>query len=160
MTEQSTTTLLIADASGDDLDAVMQVMRDAFDSAFGEGWTRAQCAGILPMSGVVMTLARQGDLPVGFTLARRVADEAELLLIAVAPDARGRGVASALMRRFIDDAAARGIHRLHLEVRDGNPAVALYSRHQFQIHGRRANYYRGRDGRLTDALTMGRTLDN
>jgi ribosomal-protein-alanine N-acetyltransferase len=160
MTEQTTSShLRLVTATGDDLDAVMTVMQSAFDPAFGEAWTRAQCAGILPMSGVVMTLASEGRRPVGFTLARSVADEAELLLIAVAPTARGKGVGSALMRHFIQANAKRGIHRLHLEVREGNPAVAVYARHGFRVHGRRSAYYKARDGQYIDALTMGRAID-
>ena len=41
-----------------DLDAVMTVMDDSFGTRFGEAWTRSQCAGILPMAGVSLTLAR------------------------------------------------------------------------------------------------------
>jgi ribosomal-protein-alanine N-acetyltransferase len=73
--------------SGDssDLDDVMSVMTDAFDPQFGEAWTRSQCAGILPMTGVSLTLARDADSghPLGFSLFRTVAGEAELLLLAV-----------------------------------------------------------------------------
>jgi [ribosomal protein S18]-alanine N-acetyltransferase len=151
--------LRLATAGGDDLDAVMGIMQQAFDPAFGEAWTRAQCAGILPMSGVAMTLARDSDHPVGFTLSRSVADEAELLLIAVLPTARGKGVASALLRHFILASADKGVHRLHLEVREDNPAVAVYARHSFRVHGRRAKYYKCIDGQYIDALTMGRTIE-
>lgn len=148
--------LTLAQAGGHDLDAVMTVMNAAFDSQFGEAWTRAQCAGILPMSGVRLTIARLGGEPVGFSLMRHVADEAELLLVAVIPSARGKGVGGALLQRFIDDARNAGSSRLHLEVRDGNSAVDLYRRYQFKVEGRRTKYYRGADGRLFDALTMAR----
>ena len=139
------------------LDAVMTVMTGAFDPRFGEAWTRSQCAGILPMHGVVLTLAEAAGDPLGFSLARTVAGESELLLLAVSPPARGRGIGAALVRRFIEDGRAAAAHRLHLEVRDGNPAVALYERCGFREAGRRRAYYRG-DGRETfDALTMART---
>ena len=150
--------LALSHASGDDLDAIMSIMNTAFDTQFGEAWTRAQCAGILPMSGVRLTLARLKGRPIGFSLMRHVADEAELLLIAVAPESRGSGVGSALLVRFVEDAAAAGASRLHLEVRDGNEAVNLYDRHCFKIEGRRSKYYRGQDGRQFDALTMVRLL--
>ena len=48
-----------------DLDAVMAVMEAAFGDRFGEAWTRSQCAGILPMAGVSLMLARlvpEGEL--------------------------------------------------------------------------------------------------
>jgi len=83
-----------------DLDDVMGIMTIAFDPEFGESWTRSQCAGILPMSGVALTLARAGTSaqPLGFSLLRTVADEAELLLIAVAPSFRGQGMRQVVAR--------------------------------------------------------------
>jgi ribosomal-protein-alanine N-acetyltransferase len=53
-------------------------------------------------------------------------------------------------------ATTRGADRLHLEVRDGNPAIKLYSRSGFSEVGRRKNYYTGRDGQIYDALTLTR----
>ena len=41
-----------------DLDDVMTVMDAAFGNRFGEAWTRSQCAGILPMGGVCLIVAR------------------------------------------------------------------------------------------------------
>ena len=70
-----------------DLEEVMEVMDAAFGSRFGEAWTRSQCAGILPMAGVCLVIARDpanGHI-IGFSLMRTVADESELLLLAVLP---------------------------------------------------------------------------
>lgn len=145
-------------ASWQELDLVMQVMEAAFDPRFGEAWTRTQCAGLLPMSGVTMTLAGDGGSPLGFSLARQVADESELLLLAVAPAARRRGIGAQLVENFIDQGSRSGIRKLHLEVRDGNPAVDLYRKHDFAVEGRRHKYYRGADGQLYDALTMVRPV--
>lgn len=151
-------TLAIARAGGDELDEVMAVMDGAFDPRFGEAWTRAQCAGILPMGGVTLLLARQAGRPLGFSLSRRVVDEAELLLIGVVPLARGSGIGSVLLDRFVEESRDFGARHLHLEVRDGNPAVDLYRRHQFAIAGRRAKYYRGDGPEMFDALTMVRKI--
>ncbi|HET8613283.1 MAG TPA: GNAT family N-acetyltransferase [Sphingomonas sp.] len=142
-----------------DLDEVMATMELAFDPVFGEAWTRAQCAGIMCLNGVWLTLARAGGIPAGFALARAVADEAELLLLAVRPGRRGGGVGGALLRSVETRAHALGAARLHLEMREGNPAGALYARHGFAQVGRRSRYYRGRDGRVFDAITLSRPLD-
>lgn len=155
---RSTTDLLLRRAGGAELDAVMEVMGQAFDPSFGEAWTRAQCAGILPMSGVRMVLARLEGRPSGFSLSRHVADEAELLLLAVAPQYRRSGIGAALLGDFVATGLEAGINRLHLEVRDSNPAVTLYSKHHFVVEGRRLKYYRGTDGQFHDALTMVRTI--
>ena len=46
--------LTVGDGGRGDLEAVMEVMDDSFDPRFGEAWTAAQCAGLLPMQGVVV----------------------------------------------------------------------------------------------------------
>ena len=137
-----------------DVAEVMQVMDDAFQPAFGEAWTRGQCLGILDLPRVWLTLARLGEQPVGFALARIVADEAELLLLAVRPTSRRNGIGAALIERALTIAAAAGARRLHLEVRDGNDALRLYTRSGFAQVGRRRGYYRGSGGQSFDALSL------
>lgn len=158
MSSAAPLSLVIERATGDDLDEVMTVMSAAFDRRFGEAWTRAQCAGIIPMAGVTLMLARLDGVAAGFSLARKTLDEAELLLIAVHPDLKGIGIGKQLLQRFVDDQGQAEAHNLHLEVRDGNPAVKLYLSNGFTVVGRRSNYYRGTDGEKFDALTMALTV--
>ena len=143
-----------------DLDDVMQVMEAAFGTTYGEAWTRSQCAGILPMSGVSLTIAREADRNevIGFSLVRSVADESELLLLAVLPSKQRHGVGSRLLENFLGSARASGSGRVHLEVRDGNPAVGMYRNAGFAPVGRRRNYYHAPDGGRFDALTLAREL--
>ena len=149
---------LVAGGS-DDLDSVMTIMTAAFEPRFGEGWTRSQCAGILPMSGVCLVLARQSNgRPLGFSLFRTIAGEAELLLLAVAPPHRRRGIGRRLLDEFLGRARAGGAGRVHLEVRDGNPAVSMYRAAGFDQVGRRSHYYKGKDGSRFDAITLAREL--
>ena len=142
--------------TSEDLDSVMEIMEAAFGTQYGEAWTRSQCAGILPMAGVSLMLADDGETgsAVGFSLFRSVANESELLLLAVAPDHRGRGVGRRLLQDFLGHARTDGIARVHLEVRDGNPAIHMYRHAGFEPIGRRRNYYRGQDGSQFDALTF------
>ena len=141
--------------TSNDLDVVLEVMSTAFDPGFGEGWSRSQCAGILPLSGVILTIARDelGHAR-GFSLQRTIADESELLLLGVQLSAQRCGIGGQLLDRFVGSSRACGATRLHLEVRDGNPATAMYEAFGFITEGRRSNYYRGSDGRLFDAVTM------
>ena len=152
--------LTIESGSIADVEPVIRVMEASFDPAFGEAWTAPQCAGLLPMPGVWLTVARKGGEPVGFAMARVIAGEAELLLLAVRRDAQGRGIGKALLNRFIADALERGATQLHLEVRDGNEAIHLYRQSGFKEIGRRRNYYRGPSGQLYDALTLARATKN
>lgn len=146
----------ISDGGILDLDSVMEVMEASFDPAFGEAWTAPQCAGLIPMPGVWISIARDAGEAIGFALARVVAREAELLLLAVKPEERCRGIGQLLVNRFMQVATTRGAERVHLEVREGNHAVKLYERLGFREVGRRRNYYRGRDGQVYDALTLAR----
>jgi ribosomal-protein-alanine N-acetyltransferase len=143
--------VLLRSGSAADLDAVAGVMAEAFDSRFGEAWTPAQCLGMLSLPGVWLTLAEWDDQLAAFSLSRAVADEGELLLIATRPAVRGNGIGGMLLRSVVEGARRRGLVRLHLEVREGNPAVQLYVREGFAKVGERPLYYRGRSGEAFDA---------
>jgi ribosomal-protein-alanine N-acetyltransferase len=138
----------------------MEVMDAAFGNRFGEAWTRSQCAGILPMAGVVLVVARDMEtgVVIGFSLSRTVADESELLLLAVLPGRHRQGVGRLLLDEFMDRARSDSVRRVHLEVRDGNAAVEMYLGAGFSTVGRRRNYYHASNGRRFDALTLSQEL--
>jgi ribosomal-protein-alanine N-acetyltransferase len=144
----------IAEASALDLEKVMIVMNKAFDPRFGEAWTAAQCAGILSLPGSLLLIARSGDRTLGFALARSVADEGELLLIAVSPRHQRHGTGKWLIKKMIEYLVDKGVKTLHLEMRTDNPALAFYNDLGFQQVGLRRDYYRRSDGQLTDAATL------
>jgi ribosomal-protein-alanine N-acetyltransferase len=146
----------IEPATADDIDSAMRVMNSAFGERFGEAWTRSQLNGILPMPGVAMTIAVDPahSAVVGFSLTRTIAGESELLLIGVLPEIQRRGVGTRLLDHFIDEARQAGVARVHLEVRDGNPAIGMYRAAGFNAVGRRRNYYRAADGNRYDAITL------
>jgi ribosomal-protein-alanine N-acetyltransferase len=139
-----------------DLDAVMEVMDSAFGDEFGEAWTRSQLSGILPMSGVELRVAKDSasDAMLGFSLTRTVADESELLLLAVDRDNQRNGVGRRLLEDFVNNARRERAARVHLEVRDGNPAISMYRAAGFLPVGRRRNYYQGASGNRFDAVTL------
>lgn len=149
----------------DDLDRIMAVMDAAFDPAFGEAWTRRQVedALLLPYTHYILA-GPDGEDPetdqpaLGFVLIRAIAGEEELLLFAVDPAARGRGIGGRLLERFAKTAELRGSQRLFLEMRDGNPAASLYHKAGFSIVGRRRNYYRRGTGEPRDAITFASIL--
>lgn len=150
----------ICNGGSEDLDAVLEVMSGAFSPDFGEGWTRSQVAGILPLSGVGLAIARdEGNRALGFSLQRTISGESELLLLAVHHSAQRCGIGSRLLDHFIETGRSLGAARLHLEVRDGNTATAMYQAYGFSPVGRRTNYYRGLDGRVFDAITMALDAD-
>jgi len=143
------------------VDNIMNVMEAAFDATYGEAWTRRQVVDALPMRGTHFLLAGpDGEAPapgtpaVGFALSRCILDEEELLLLAVRPELRGRGIGRRLLERFIADARARGAKRLFLEMREGNNAELLYRSVGFINVGRRRHYYRRGPAAPMDAITF------
>ena len=132
----------------------MTVMEAAFDPVFGEAWTAAQLSGVMMMPGTWLTVVRIDAAPLGFALVRSVLDECELLLLAVDPLWRGRGVGEALLRDSLIRARRRGITSMNLEVRSSNNAIKLYEKSGFEYVHRRPGYYRGNDGQLHDALSF------
>lgn len=82
----------------------------------------------------------------GFVLGRAAADEAEILTMAVRPQARGKGLGRALLQAAIDKAREFGATTMFLEVGTDNPrALALYAGLGFAKVGARKAYYDGRD---------------
>lgn len=154
----ATRSILLRTGDARDIALVDALMATAFEPRFGEAWTRNQSLGVMAMPGVRLTLASIDEEPAGFALVRSVADEAELLLLAVDPRFRRRGVATALLRGIVDDGRAGGVADLHLEVRAGNDAVRLYTAHGFTKVGERRGYYRGKTGQIYDAHTYRRAL--
>lgn len=123
-------------------------------AAFDAPWDAAAFDSLLGQAGVHLA-----GSPDGFILMRTVADEAEILTLAVRPGARRRGVGADLVARGAAEAAARGATRLFLEVADDNAAArALYARAGFMEAGRRPRYYARTDGSRRDALLLALNL--
>ena len=103
------------------------------------------------------SLLVEGDA--GFLLGRAVAGEAEVLTLAVAPEARRRGLARKLLARFVYQARLRGAGRAFLEVSAENTAaIALYESAGFAAVGRRKGYYATPQGARIDAIVLTRDL--
>ena len=149
----------------DDLDRIMAIMDAAFDPQWGEAWTRTQVADSLAFPHTHCSfVAADGSMPddgeraAGFTLVRAAPGEEELLLIAVDPAHRGRGLGARLLERCAADARARGAERLFLEMRSNNPAQRLYRSLGFEPIGKRLQYYRQPNGNRLDATTFAKSL--
>lgn len=87
----------------------------------------------------------------GMLLGRVTGDEAEILTLAVASEARRQGIARALLEAAHKETERRGGRTIFLEVAVGNtPARELYCRFGFTEVGRRHRYYPD----LSDALVL------
>jgi ribosomal-protein-alanine N-acetyltransferase len=116
-----------------------------------ERWSAEALAVLLGQPGTFGWLAGHD----GFILARVAADEAEILTLAVLPESRRRGVASALLAQALRHAAQAGAAAMLLEVAEPNAAArGLYAAFGFTEAGRRRGYYAGG----IDALVLRREL--
>ncbi|MBD3314758.1 MAG: ribosomal-protein-alanine N-acetyltransferase [Chitinivibrionales bacterium] len=89
---------------------------------------------------------------VGYALGRVVADEMEILRLAVHPTVRRKGAGRSLLTSLLTDGAVRGARAAYLEVSGANkPAIALYYSIGFGMQGIRKGYY---DEGKSDALVM------
>lgn len=113
------------------------------DQSFTDPWSRRAFQNLLGDRRVHFAVAVAGADVVGYVVAWFVADEGEIANVAVAPEARGRGIGAALVDSVIDIARTRGATTLYLEVRDSNArARRLYASRGFVEVGRRSRYYR------------------
>lgn len=127
--------------------------------SFRREWSEDEIAALLAGAGVFALVLRRATpwssrRPIGFVMVRAVADEAEILTIAVHPRHCGRGngrmLMEAAMRRFYADRIAK----VFLEVDASNAAArALYDRLGFTIVGERKGYYASAEG-PSPALVM------
>lgn len=97
--------------------------------------------------------------PSGFLIGRAVAGEAELITLAVAPEARRNGVGLRLVAGFLIEARNRGAESAFLEVAESNSAAQrLYAAKGFEQKGKRRGYYQTPHGIRQDALVMAREI--
>ena len=138
--------------TADHLDAVAALER----ICFSDPWSRQLLASELDndLSAFLVALDDEGQVA-GYAGLQVILDEGTITDIAVRPDCRRRGVASQLLKVFLDFARGNRLAFLTLEVRASNyDAIALYGSRGFRSAGRRKNYY---EHPREDAIIM--TLD-
>lgn len=92
---------------------------------------------------VVSTVGNGTETVCGFGCILTVANEGELVDIAVSPAYRGCGIGQMLMTALLTEAQSRSVEQIFLEVRLSNtPARRLYEKNGFVEIGVRKRYYR------------------
>ena len=123
--------------------------------AFHPGWNVEELADVGSGPGVFALLVEEGDAVTGMILCRNVADEAEILTVAVDPGARREGIGRALVAAAVEAVKALGALDVFLEVAiDNHAALRLYDQAGFAQAGLRRGYYDRGGGMLVDAVVM------
>jgi len=142
---------VVANSTLDELDDVVEIERLCFPVP----WTRQAFADELarPWARLEVLSHRATGRVVAFCNYWVVADEVQILNVAVHPAWRRRGLAARLVGHMVDQARRGKARVLSLEVRVSNhAAVGLYRRFGFREVGLRPKYYadNGEDALLMD----------
>jgi ribosomal-protein-alanine N-acetyltransferase len=124
-------------------------------ASFRRGWSDDEFRSMLGDKAVLAHRAMRRNALNGFIITRMAGDESEILSVAVAASARGRGLAGRLLHLHLRRLAGLGVRTVFLEVGEDNAAaIRLYSRAGFEQVSRRQGYYQDDAGRQTAALVL------
>jgi ribosomal protein S18 acetylase RimI-like enzyme len=130
---------LYASTRVDELDHVQ--WEDGARGAFVEQQFSAQDAHYrVNYPGATLDVIEVDGEPAGRLYVHRGPSDIRIMDIALAPDFRGRGVGTSLLRSLMDEADASG-RKLSIHVERNNPARSLYDRLGFQVAGEQGVYF-------------------
>ena len=119
---------------------------------FSEPWTEQGLRESFARPEYLFLTAKENDQVVGYAGLYQVFDEGDITNIAVLPEARGKGLGTALTKELLHVGAQRKIQAFTLEVRVGNvSAIHIYEKLGFVSEGIRKGFY---DKPKEDALIM------
>lgn len=115
-------------------------------SCFSRAWDEAAMAQFLASPEALCLIGSvadsSGGMMGGLLVARKAADEAEILTLCVAPACRNSGLGRALLEAAVKALRAAGAKQLFFEVEDGNEAaLKLYRSFGAVPVGKREGYY-------------------
>jgi ribosomal-protein-alanine N-acetyltransferase len=111
-----------------DSHAIALMSREHIEQGLGWKYDAARIQRVLGRSDVSLLAACDRDALVGFALMEFGDPRARLVLMAVRPAHRRRGIGRRLLEWHIESALAAGIESVHLELRAGNDAARRFYR--------------------------------
>ena len=144
---------MIRDLDANDLESVRKLLSSVPEAA---PWSTDDFR--LALEGELSIRMAEGEgIVCGLVIFRTMADEAEILNLAVDSTRRRRGIGSKLMKDALAACKAAKVKKIFLEVRDSNEAARnFYLRMGFTKVGRRHRYY---SKPIEDALVLARTVE-
>lgn len=129
-----------------------EAVRNIFTGCFSHPWSLESIESMFTTGGYVNMVAEEDGRPVGYAGYLAVADEADIVNVAVDPSCQHRRIGTNVMAALLDAARRSGICQIFLEVRPSNvPAIRLYEGMGFERISIRKNYY---EAPREDALIM------
>lgn len=136
-----------------DVEAVSQIEA----AVFSQPWSRQGFLETLKMKNTIFLVAEENEKILGYAGMYAALDEGEITNVAVAPEARCRGVGQRLIEEIKKEAEKKSVVQIILEVRvSNNSAIRLYRRNGFVSCGIRKGFY---DFPKEDAYIMIYTKD-
>jgi ribosomal-protein-alanine N-acetyltransferase len=137
----------------EDITDLASILEESSEAArwSGESFEKLQMS-----EGILALVSEMAGSVSGFVCWRRMADEGEILNLAVRRENRKKGEGRALLSAALGKLQKGGVRRVYLEVRESNTtAIAFYQKQGFSIMGRRPGYYREPE---EAAVSMGKKL--
>lgn len=121
---------------------ILSAIESAESIIFGDPWSLRSLTDACADDTYSIIIAEANGKLAGYLISSHVADESELLRIAVLPEHRRRGIAKLLATHYTGKSCRHGITRFFLEVRRSNSAAqALYESLGYRHCGVRKAYY-------------------
>ena len=137
-------TLQLADLGDAPMLAAMS--RDLIEAGLGWRYRAQSLRHLIGDPEAVTLVARSAAAVAGFGIMQFGDERAHLMLLAVDPAVRRRGVARRIVQWLVASAATAGVATIHVELRAGNAgAYALYRSLGFAETLRVPGYYAGRE---------------
>jgi len=122
----------------EDINAVLEIQKQAFNKQSGEDFIN--CINRSEVYGYFVLV--ENDVVIGYYGISNIAEDGELLTIAINSNKRGRGYASLMMRSAVLQSGLKGSKKIFLEVNENNiVAMNLYKKFGFKAISRRKKYY-------------------
>jgi len=141
-------------ALAQDAARIATISRDYIEAGLGWGWTPARVARSIRDPATNVALVECGTDLAGFGIMQYLDDDAHLLLFAVRPEYRLRGIGSQLLAWLESTATTAGIELIFLEARASNRAArAFYGARGYRELAKLPRYYG-----TEDAVRIGKDL--
>jgi ribosomal-protein-alanine N-acetyltransferase len=138
-----------------DAPRIASMSRDFIEIGLGWKWTAGRVRKCLRDRDTNVVVVRESGEIAGFAIMQYGDDEAHLVLLAVDPSRRRRGIGTALVRWLEASALTAGIGVVYLEARYRNAeARSFYRRHGYAEVARVRRMYRG----VEDGLRIAKDL--